>query len=648
MASSVYHPLLRRLGFVDSASLTEDRSSNAASTTQGRTSIHAVDILNYLLTETRQILPECVEEAYQKLSKQCQTESRGNNSGKNKIDPQGGNALSVVGSKEENSGLKAGNSTTKMGQSSSLKSSTTNPSTPDPKIRTRHIALQIYYDGGSYSGLAENVGCDTDQSIERALFAALYKAHLIPSSSRESCHYSRCGRTDKGVSAAGQVVALHVKSAFSNYAISHNEEGTQLLQDDELPKNSFDKIRVWVPPREKQKKKKDKDISGSSESLKSQRMQRDLSELPYDKILNNLLPPDIRVLGWCPVTADFSARFSATTRTYRYFFIHRPKPGLPSSSTDAPSTDDTVLDRMRKGLQLMVGTHDFRNFCKMDVEKVYNFERTIHSADIVKVSRQQALDVTSSVGGGDICYILIHGQAFLWHQVRCIASILFLVGRGFEEPEIVTELLDIKKNPGKPSYEMADERPLVLHDCGYHNLQFGYSVQNLWKLCCLQEQQWEELALAAARIRSTIERLREDENVCVLVDDVVDFVSNRLQSREDKRRRRSKKSKVTVTVDVIPFKSKQVRWKDALRWMAETYDLIPDPFAAMETSYTPLLQRSRGTTYEEKIANLLKQPAEASSKRRKKYEENVIKKRKTKEEDAAFYRHMAKQGGTNI
>lgn len=43
-------------------------------------------------------------------------------------------------------------------------------------------------------------------------------------------------------------------------------------------------------------------------------------ELPYCRILNGLLPNDIRVLAWTPVADDFSARFSCKMRTYKYWF----------------------------------------------------------------------------------------------------------------------------------------------------------------------------------------------------------------------------------------------------------------------------------------------------------------------------------------
>ncbi len=39
----------------------------------------------------------------------------------------------------------------------------------------------------------------------------------------------------------------------------------------------------------------------------------------------------------------------------------------------------------------------------------------------------------------------ISGHAFLMHQVRCMAGILFLIGNGLETPDIVKHMLDIEK-----------------------------------------------------------------------------------------------------------------------------------------------------------------------------------------------------------
>lgn len=77
------------------------------------------------------------------------------------------------------------------------------------RYNTRHIALKILYLGWDYQGFAAQE--DTDKTIETALFEALLKTKLIES--RETSNYHRCGRTDKGVSAFGQVdnISLSLK-----------------------------------------------------------------------------------------------------------------------------------------------------------------------------------------------------------------------------------------------------------------------------------------------------------------------------------------------------------------------------------------------------------------------------------------------------
>jgi tRNA pseudouridine(38-40) synthase len=646
----------------------------------------------------------------------------------------------------------------------------------------RHVALQIYYDGANYSGLAENVGHAADQSVERALFHALVKASFVDpaddiiscnsnnsdtkninnnnsngkknsgvvSSStiiintkpmREQCQYSRCGRTDRGVSAAGQVIALTLPSAFAPDA-SWDEAGQRLVfsrpQDQQrqqqlqqetegvigaipteepsnketLPSNSHDSVQVWVPVKAGKQQgtgPADQHRSESTELQKQQppRKSKIMTEYPYDYILNNLLPPDIRVLGWTPVSPDFSARFSATTRTYRYFFQSRHVPQQQSQSphdsvmtgqkeekdgdddlsTAAPgertrtassstsnnnnnnmTTSNMNLSAMRQALTYLVGEHDFRNFCKMDVEKVYNFKRIIHSAELVEMNENHNNKDTRSDGGRNatttVCYFQIVGQAFLWHQIRCIVSVLFMIGRGLEEPAVVRELLNVTKHPGKPSYAMADEAPLVLHHCGYRNLQMGYSVSNLCKLSVQQEGQWQDLVLQAARIRNNLQTL--EQHAGVRVADIVSFSVKREEERRKKIQKYGHKSGRRVatttgsevnelaTMPQPPFASLEfVSWGQAREWL-EIYGLIPELYSLHKQDgntestlvHVPLLQRAKGTTYEEKVASL--QQSSSSSKRRGRYEENIIKKRKTKEEDHAFYDHMTKQGGSAV
>ncbi|CAJ1969140.1 unnamed protein product [Cylindrotheca closterium] len=475
-----------------------------------------------------------------------------------------------------------------------------NTHAPAIEQRTRHVALRFYYDGADYNGLSQNLGQDTDNSIEKELFQALIKARLVDS--RDSCGYSRCGRTDRGVSSVGQVVALRLKSSIPAYA-TFDQEGTKPVPNEELPKNEFSKISAWVYPR----KKKQVDTSAP-------RVQKEIAEYAYSKILNNLLPVKIRILGWSPVSDEFSARFSCSSRTYRYFFAKR----------------QMNLERIREGLAFMVGKHDFRNFCKMDVEKVYNFERHIYDAKLAEL-------------GNGICYVQIHGQAFLWHQIRYIMAVLFMIGRGLEKADIVPELLNVTKYPGKPSYRLAEDTPLVLHDCGYPNLKIGYSVPNLWTTTCQLEKEWEDLMLAANQIRNCLDSLRDVE---VQKADVEDFAKNRAAERQKKLERVGKSysggNESTLDWDQLSD-SPLVKWEEALLWMDNRMGLVADPGALDTHIHIPLMSRSFGTTYEEKLEQL-----KLNDRKRKKYEDGVVKKRLATEEDKRFYQHMARQGGAGI
>lgn len=55
-----------------------------------------------------------------------------------------------------------------------------------------------------------------------------------------------------------------------------------------------------------------------------------------------------------------------------------------------------------------------------------------------------------------------------------MVQVLFLIGSGKEEPDLIPRLLDVEQTPRKPQYDMASDIPLVLHDCFFDNVQFEY------------------------------------------------------------------------------------------------------------------------------------------------------------------------------
>jgi tRNA pseudouridine38/39 synthase len=68
---------------------------------------------------------------------------------------------------------------------------------------------------------------------------------------------------------------------------------------------------------------------------------------------------------------------------------------------------------------------------------------------------------------------VIRGSAFLWHQVRCMMAVLFIIGRGEDDDSVIDLLFDIEKLPDqRPNYDIAAEAGLILSDCGFEDLEW--------------------------------------------------------------------------------------------------------------------------------------------------------------------------------
>ena len=138
------------------------------------------------------------------------------------------------------------------------------------------------------------------------------------------------------------------------------------------------------------------------------------------------LPPSVCV-RWCvPVADDFSARFAARARRYRYRLVNRivrPALGRQMLSWERSPLD---ADAMQRAAQSLVGEHDFNAF------------RTVHCQAPHAVRSLHAISVRRE---GEHVIVEVQANAFLHHMVRNIVGSLLLVGRG-EQPEAwIAELL---------------------------------------------------------------------------------------------------------------------------------------------------------------------------------------------------------------
>jgi len=142
--------------------------------------------------------------------------------------------------------------------------------------------------------------------------------------------------------------------------------------------------------------------------------------------VNAHLPDDVSVLWSRPVADDFSARFTATARQYRYIILNRlARPALHNKRVSwRHGKLDTAA--MHDAAQVLVGELDFSAFrssmCQAD-----HARRCIH---YVTVSHQ-----------GDYIYVDIQANAFLHHMVRNIVGSLLMVGTGEQPVEWIARLL---------------------------------------------------------------------------------------------------------------------------------------------------------------------------------------------------------------
>lgn len=403
----------------------------------------------------------------------------------------------------------------------------------DPsKYDTRLVAFKVAYLGKNYKGYEYSPDVNPLTTIEEELWKALSKARLIfPKINKpphgeinwEGTEYSKCGRTDKGVSAFGQVIGIRVRSAKplqKRRNIETQGDMKRTADKDNPPDNG---VEISNPHHSTSVENEEEDIVlDDSESSEEPEFDPINDELPYCTILNKQLPPDIRILAWCPSPpADFNARFNCQERQYKYFFTNPCFPPMPDNLEPKFSLPGAMKDgwldieAMREAAKLLEGLHDFRNFCKVDAGKqITNFERTIYHASITEhVERRSGAEYVREAGFHPkeketehdskhprVYTFNLHGSAFLWHQVRHIVAILFAVGQGLEKPSVVSELLDVDTNPRRPLYEMATETPLVLWNCVFRdddiqwyyvgdgpekgNAKYGTDglMENLWKV----------------------------------------------------------------------------------------------------------------------------------------------------------------------
>lgn len=143
--------------------------------------------------------------------------------------------------------------------------------------------------------------------------------------------------------------------------------------------------------------------------------------------LNGFLSPDIAIHKIYRVPNDFHARFSAVSRTYRYYISTVKNPFSTETSFYYPRELD--VEKMNEAAKILYETKDFTSFSRLHTDVKTNF---------CKVFRAEWIAEKENL------IFNIKADRFLRNMVRAIAGTLLEVGRGKLSVDDFREIIVLK------------------------------------------------------------------------------------------------------------------------------------------------------------------------------------------------------------
>lgn len=164
------------------------------------------------------------------------------------------------------------------------------------------------------------------------------------------------------------------------------------------------------------------------------------SSLVEPKIINSVLPPDIKVIAHGNPPPEFNPR-KVKRKWYRYVCLD----------------ENFDIERLEDAIEILTGTHDFRNFCKRECR---NPVLTLEKIEFKKNDKVILFD--------------FYAKRFLWTMIRRIVTVLRKVSlkiMSLEELELLLKEECVKKP------EPSDPHCLILMETYYDNTKFKYDKE---------------------------------------------------------------------------------------------------------------------------------------------------------------------------
>lgn len=231
------------------------------------------------------------------------------------------------------------------------------------------IVMTLAYDGAKFHGMAENAGVATVAGTVREVLEKVIGHPIV---------LSMAGRTDTGVHAWGQVISFDVD--------------TELLG----PLGAMGRDAGRASPAN------------------------------LARAINRVCVPSIVVREVRLAARDFDARFSATSRRYRYTIVNRPVPDPFLAATSWWVPQDLDLGALRLGCDALFGSHDFASFCRRPKPA----DPSAAPASLVR----RVTDATWTALDDGILRFEIEASSFCHQMVRSVVGTLVEMGQGRRRP----------------------------------------------------------------------------------------------------------------------------------------------------------------------------------------------------------------------
>ncbi|MGI5116500.1 tRNA pseudouridine(38-40) synthase TruA [Treponema sp. SP13] len=172
----------------------------------------------------------------------------------------------------------------------------------------------------------------------------------------------------------------------------------------------------------------------------------------YPLIINNMLPPDVRVMSAVSVDEKFNARYSATSRVYRYCMFASGTPPAHLARYVWPLFRMPDVQKLNKLAACLSGELDCASFAASGDESL-STNRYIERA---RFFSEQVFPY------GTLVVFEIKANAFLWKMVRTLTGTLLQLEKKGAPDDALKKIIDARDR--KKAGITAPPQGLFLHE----------------------------------------------------------------------------------------------------------------------------------------------------------------------------------------